>query len=136
MEGLEIHAYHGRGYQPLVRSQGWMVALLNYETMMSADKALDVERHLNSDEVFILIKGRAALYIVSGEGPLQVVEMIPGVVYNVLHGVWHNLLASEDVSLAIVENQGTDLDKTASETRLLSVAERQRLLANLPAWQK
>ena len=70
--GIEIYKYSGAGYKPLIYSHDWMVALLNYEDIMGLDKAVDIERHVQTDEVFILLKGRATFYLVAEGQPMQV----------------------------------------------------------------
>ena len=132
--GLEIFEYRDAGYKPLVYSQDWMVALLNYEEIMALENAHEIERHVLTDEVFILLKGRAAFYLAQEGKSLQIIELNPGVVYNVKKGTWHNLLATKDAAFAIVENR--DTDKHDTEIRLLSGTERQSMLNQLPAWLK
>ncbi len=58
--------------------------------------------------------------------------MIPGAVYNVLRGTWHNLLATRDASWIIVENQGTD--NSNSEFRQLTESERAQIIQKKPDW--
>ena len=132
--GIEIYKYSGAGYKPLIYSHDWMVALLNYEDIMGLDKAVDIERHVQTDEVFILLKGRATFYLVAEGQPLQVVELKPGLVYNVIKGTWHNLLATQDAAFTIVENR--DTDKFDTEIRPLTDEERQCMLGQIPAWLK
>ena len=134
VNGIEIYEYHGAGYKPLVYSHDWMVALLNYEDLMGLEKAHEIERHVKTDEVFILLKGRAAFYLVAGDQLLQVIELKPGQVYNVIKGTWHNLLATKEAVFAIVENRDTDVFDT--EIRPLTGEERQRLLGQAPGWLK
>lgn len=132
VQGLEIFEYHQAGYMPLVYSHDWMVALLNYEPSMGVENAIEIERHVKTDEVFILLHGKAALYLVAGDQLLRVMEMKPGLIYNVKKGTWHNLLATKDVVLAIVENR--DTDKYDTELRPLIVDEKQEILRQLPDW--
>lgn len=132
--GIEVYEYTGPGYKPLVYSQEWMVALLNYEDIMGLEKALGIERHVKTDEVFILLKGQAAFYLIEGDQPLQVVELKPGLIYNVRAGTWHNLLATQEAVFAIVENR--DTDRFDTEIRPLSDKERERMHALLPGWVK
>jgi mannose-6-phosphate isomerase-like protein (cupin superfamily) len=134
VNGIEVHEYTGAGYKPLVYGQGWMVALLNYEDIMRPDRATEIERHVKTDEVFILLEGRAVFYLESEGQPLRVVELKPGLVYNVTQGTWHNLLATRDATLAIVENR--DTDKFDTEIRPLTDEERQRMFGQLPEWLK
>jgi hypothetical protein len=133
-QGLEVYEYEKPGYQPLVYSHDWMVALLNYEDNMGLDKAVEIERHVKTDEVFILLKGQAALYLVAGDHPLEIVELKPGWVFNVTKGTWHNLLATKDARFAIIENR--DTDKFDTEIRPLIDEEQQLLLGQLPRWVK
>ena len=133
-EGLEVFTHEAAGYQPLVYSRDWMVALLNYEDIMALENAVDIERHVQTDEVFILLHGQAAFYLVAGGGPLQVVDLQPGLVYKVTPGTWHNLLATREAAFAIVEKR--DTDKFDTQVRPLSADERQSLLAQLPGWLK
>jgi mannose-6-phosphate isomerase-like protein (cupin superfamily) len=132
IKGLEIYEYTGTGYKPLVYCQGWMVALLNYEDIMRPDRATKIERHMKTDEVFILLEGQAAFYLETEGQPPRVVELKPGLVYNVTKGTWHNLLATREAALAIVENR--DTDKFDTEIRPLTEEERQGMLGQLPDW--
>ncbi len=131
--GLDIYEWKETGYSPLVFSHDWMVSLLNWEPIFDLRNAGEIERHVHTDEVFILIKGKAVIFTVD-EGGMQVKEMIPGAVYNVLQGVWHNLLASQDASWVIVENRDTHLND--GEFRRLDEGEMEFLWARLPAWAK
>ena len=128
---LEIHTYNGIGYQPLVFSDGWQAALLNWEPIFDLANAGEIERHNQTDEVFVLWRGRAVIFVSDGER-LQVEEMQAGAIYNVPRGVWHNLLARRDASWIIVENRDTHLGDT--ELRQMNPVEWAQLRALLPAW--
>lgn len=130
-ESLAAYTWLEEGYQPLVFSHDWQVALLNWEPLFDLANVGEVERHLETDEVFILLRGQAALFVITDSG-LRVQDMEPGAVYNVRQGVWHNLLSTRDATWVIVENRDTHLHDC--EFRQLSAAERGVFLANLPAW--
>ncbi len=131
--GLQVFTWNETGYQPLVFSHDWQVASLNWEPTFELEKLGEVERHNHTDEVFILTKGKAVLFTIDAQG-LQVEEMIPGAVYNVRQGVWHNLTSTRDASWIIVENRDTHLHDC--EFRLLDAEELCELKLNLPAWVK
>lgn len=128
---LETHIADGPGYQPLVFSSGWQAAILNWEPPMDPGRLSEIERHARTDEVFVLWRGRAAL-VLEAPGGLHVVELQPGVVYNVRAGAWHTLVANRAASLVIVEDRDTHLHDT--ELRPLQAAERRQALAQLPEW--
>ena len=132
--GIEVHDHLLTGYKPLVYSRDWMVALLNFEESMQVQKAIEIEQHQHTDEVFILVKGRAAFYLVVEDQPLEIIEMDPGKIYNVIKGTWHNLLATPGAAFCIVENRDTDILDT--HIRALTVSERHQMFAQLPAWLK
>ena len=119
---------------PLVFSHDWQVALLNWEPIFDLDEADQVERHNQTDEVFVLVKGQAVLFTITVDGEMNVVEMRPNVVYNVLQGCWHNLISTRDATWIIVENRDTHLGD--GEFRRLTEDEMASLHAQLPAWAR
>lgn len=130
-DAIQIHTWAGEGYQPLVFSADWMVALLNWEPLFDAANLREIERHAQTDEVFVLLRGRAALFVLTDRG-LELVEMVPGALYNVTRGTWHNLVSTRDAAWVIVEGRDTHLHDT--EIRPLSPAELAQLRSLLPEW--
>jgi mannose-6-phosphate isomerase-like protein (cupin superfamily) len=128
---LEVLGWEEEGYKPLVFAPGWQVALLNWEPVFDLDRLGEIERHNQTDEVFVLLSGRAVLFVVSAAG-LHVEDMQPGLVYNVRKGVWHNLISTRDASWLIVEDRDTHLHDC--EYRELTADERAALFARLPDW--
>jgi mannose-6-phosphate isomerase-like protein (cupin superfamily) len=112
-QSVEIFSHDAPGYKPLVYYEGWRVALLNYDRdKFSREHLSYLERHNNTDEVFILLKGSCTLYIGNGVskndiGTVEALKMESGKLYNIKKGVWHNLSGSADMSLAIIENAET-----------------------------
>ena len=107
---IEIKRFKGEGYRPLVSHAGWRVAVLNYLDELHPSHIADMERHLGTDEVFVLIKGWGVLLL--GGNAAQVegltdVEMEIGTVYNIRMNTWHGILMSADASVLIVENDDT-----------------------------
>ncbi len=131
--GLEVHDWSEDGYMPLVFSHDWQAAILNWEPVFDLENVSQVERHNQTDEVFVLTRGKAVLFTIDSRG-MQVEEMKIGAIYNVLKGVWHNLVSTRDASWIIVENRDTHLHD--GEFRQLTEEERALLRANLPAWAK
>jgi hypothetical protein len=128
---LEVIPYKGEGYAPLLFSAGWMVAILNSDPSMDSTNLSEMERHAQTDEVFGLWCGRAALVVKEG-AEIQVTELQPGVIYNVRSGGWHTVIASRDASMWIVENRDTHLHDT--ELRRMTVVELAQARRRLPEW--
>jgi ureidoglycolate hydrolase len=107
---LEVRYFDGEGYRPLIDYGAWRVAVLRYLDELQPDKIATVERHMETDEVFILLKGQAILFV--GEGEPEVDELHTQVmdlekVYNIKKGIWHTIVMSKDATVLIVENQDT-----------------------------
>jgi len=128
---IETLKWQGPGYQPLVFFGGWQVAVLNWENSMAPDHICEIERHCETDEVFILGQGKTVLYTESDHS-FQMIDMEPGVIYNVPKGTWHNLVATKDASLWIIENRDTHLHDT--EIRTLEAIEKEQVRNLLPDW--
>ena len=131
---LEIYDWAGEGFAPLVFTESWQAALLNWEPLFDRKNLNEIERHNETDEVFVLLRGRALLFTRPDDGALRAVEMQAGTIYNVPAGVWHNLVATRDVSFLIVENRDTHLHDT--EIRPITAAELAQLDAQLPGWAR
>ena len=110
---LEVKSYEKEGYKPLIYHGDWMMAILNY--CPGVDKATrkeEFEKHLNTDEAFALLNGKAILIVASGIDKVEKIHLVPmkkGGFYNVRQGVWHSIAMSKDAKVAIIENRDTDL---------------------------
>jgi len=107
---LEIVEHTGEGYKPLVDYSDWRVAILNLEDEYVLEKINKFSRHNQTDEVFLLLKGKCILFI--GEGDVAVtdihaVDMQPLKLYNVKKSAWHTHTLSDDAMVLIVENRDT-----------------------------
>lgn len=107
---IEVTTYEGEGYRPVIDYQTWRVAILNYCEELEIENLKTMQRHLESDEVFVLLKGNCVLFSGGQEdsiGPVEVIRMEPLKLYNVKRGVWHTHTLDQDGMVLIVENQNT-----------------------------
>jgi len=112
---LEVRAYTGPGYKPLVDFGAWRVAVLNYLEANQPHLIDRFERHMETDEVFVLLQGHAVLLIGEGDDEVERVFFQPmemGRVYNIKARTWHSAVLSKEVSLLVVENQDTGENNT------------------------
>jgi ureidoglycolate hydrolase len=112
---LEISVYDGVGYQPLIDYGAWRVAILRWEQSMLPEKMEYMERHTQTDEVFVLMNGQATLILGGNGSKAQGVDkqaMEQGKLYNVKRYTWHTITLSQDASILIVENQDTGNENT------------------------
>lgn len=104
---IEIYEYDGAGYEPTMHFGEWRVALMNYSDDLAALKKY--EHHLLTDEVFVLLDGKATLVV--GDDKTEY-KMEKFKIYNIKKGVWHGTVMSPDAKLLIVENQNTTADNS------------------------
>ena len=119
---LEIYSYEGDGYKSMVFYEGWRVAFLKHADRFDKDLVDKMERHMLTDEVFVLLEGEGFLII--GEDD-KVCPMEKNKLYNVKKAVWHNICVSRDALVLIVENAETGLPNT--EYRALSAEWKKQL---------
>jgi hypothetical protein len=112
---VEIREFTGIGYKPIIDFLEWRVAILNYIDEIHPGNIEKMERHNETDEVFVLIKGQGVLFLGDGQGgdvKIQPQVMEPGKIYNVKQTVWHSVVLSRDGSVLIVENRDTGRENT------------------------
>lgn len=126
---VEIRKYEGAGFKPLVFFGNWRVAALNYANSIHPDNNKSMERHTETDEVFVLTRGRGVL-LIGGNGPepegMYPQAMEIGTIYNVRKRTWHTILLSRDASVLIVEQ--ADTGEYNSESASLSAESYSQLL--------
>lgn len=124
---LEIREYQGEGYKPLIDYGQWRVAILRYQDDLQPELIDQMERHNETDEVFVLLCGQGVL-ILGGTGSQiegfypQVMEY--GKLYNVKRSAWHTILLTRDASVLLVENNDTT-EQNSEYTRLSADYRRQ-----------
>ena len=109
MIGLDILEHDGTEYRRLVNNARWTLASLNWAPRFDEKNLVEMERHNLTDEVFVLLQGKAALLV--GDRAERV-EMEPLKYYNVRAGIWHHIIVSKDARVLVAENANTSKDNT------------------------
>jgi gentisate 1,2-dioxygenase len=122
---IEVCGHDEPDYKPLVDFEAWRVALINYTAEYIPGKIARMQRHNETDEVFVLLAGRCILFL--GEGAESVtnvhaVDMELYKLYNVKRGAWHSHTFSGDAKVLIVENR----DTTYENSPFVDLSESQR----------
>lgn len=114
-EWIAISSYDGEGYVPMIDYQSWRVAILNYCEELEIQNLKAMQKHDQSDEVFVLLSGNCTLFTGgTGDtiGTIDMVHMEPKKLYNVRRGVFHTHTLDKNGSVLIVENQNTGDDNS------------------------
>ena len=112
---LTEHVYDEPGYRPLVDFGAWRVAVLNAIDELAPARLTDMQRHDETDEVFVLLSGRCILFLGEGDASvtaIHAVDMVPGRVYNVRRGAWHTHTLDAAGSVLVVENRDTTYENS------------------------
>jgi hypothetical protein len=131
IQQVEVLSWQGQGFRPLVEFESWIVALMNWEQRFDLTGIGDIERHNETDEVFVLSHGKSVLFVVV-EDRLRAYDMEPGVIYNVTKGTWHSVIGNKDTTWLIVESSTTSRKNT--DHRHLSEDEIKSLKEQYPSW--
>lgn len=134
---LEISEYKGQGYQPLIDYRGWRVALLRYIDELKPENLHTMQRHDETDEVFVLLEGRCILFLGEGNAKISAIhvqDMEPFKLYNIKKSCWHTHTLSEGTTVLIVENQ--DTGRHNSPEIDLTIEQREKLILETKTlWQ-
>ncbi|MBT3190804.1 MAG: hypothetical protein HN736_15015 [Anaerolineae bacterium] len=127
---VEISEFTGEGYRPLVDYGEWRVAILRYIDELAPENISFMERHNETDEVFVLLEGRCVLLIGEGEDGIEKIHgvtMLPHKLYNIKQGIYHSHALSHDAIVLVVENRDTGVIN--SKSVFLTDQQREEILA-------
>lgn len=109
-ELLEIYEHREDNFKPVVDYGAWRVALLNSGSASVPDNITFLQKHNETDEIFVLLSGKCVLFVADGEdrpGGIYAEVLQPLKVYNVKRGVWHTHILTEGTAVLVVENRDT-----------------------------
>jgi ureidoglycolate hydrolase len=112
---VEIGSSFEQTYRPVLDFHGWKVAMLRYFEVVAPNTFYRVERHWNTNEVFILTAGHADLIVLEGEEKPRKPYVIPmklNVAYNIQQSVWHHVVMSPDAHIVLFERSETSVETT------------------------
>ena len=105
---IEIFEFDGDNYSKLTSFESWRVAMINYGNRVEKENLYRMERHMLTDEVFVLLDGEATLIV----GDEKQVPMEKNKIYNIPKAAWHAIFVSRDAKVLIVENENTGVENT------------------------
>ncbi len=107
---IDVLQYLDEGYKPIIDFETWRVAVLRYCEELEVQNLKTMQKHSQSDEVFVLLEGNCTLF--EGEqgdyiGAVDAIALEPLKMYNVKKGTWHTHTLDKNATVLIVENQNT-----------------------------
>ncbi|MBE6618582.1 MAG: cupin domain-containing protein [Ruminococcaceae bacterium] len=102
---MEIKKSSQKEWEISAQCGKWIVGMITYGKKYSSFSML--ERHNCTDEVFVLAKGKATIYVADENIKVSSYEMEQGAVYHVKKGEWHHIVVSRDAVVTVVQNSDT-----------------------------
>ena len=102
---IKVFSHFADGFRVAAEYGEWKVGVLRYNERFS--RLGEMERHMLTDEVFVLVEGSATLYTDD-----ETIKMDAGTVYTVPAAVWHHIVVSADACVLVVENRNTSIENT------------------------
>ena len=95
------------GFDTVVLNDRFKCAFITHSPYYSFGKVDHMKRHNNTDEVFVLLSGRAVMLILEN-GEYQRHPLEQRKAYNVKKSTWHYLAVSDDAMVFVAEGADTD----------------------------
>lgn len=113
---VERVRYDGMGFSAVKAFSDWRIGMIHRSPFFS--RFTYWERHMQTDEVFILLSGHATLYTKNDEGAVERDEMVPDVLYDVRQGTWHYIIIEPESTVIVVENRDTGCSNSEYDSAL------------------
>ena len=117
------YSFEGEGMTRVFENAKWMVGIKNWKPMNDITGIDRLERHNETDELFVLLNGKCTLVFANEteEGlKIEYVPMEPIKVYNIPATLWHNTVTQKDTKLCLIEDSATG---AANSNELMLTAE-------------
>lgn len=136
-EYIEIKELNTEGYLPVISYGGWRLAQLRFCEDLLIENIRTMQKHEETDEVFVLLKGEGMLFTggrFDRVDDVSCVRLEPLKLYNVKKGVWHNHVISEDATVLIIENDNTSDDNSPVQELNMKEQDMVKLLYEKNRW--
>ncbi|PJJ30281.1 cupin domain-containing protein [Lacrimispora celerecrescens] len=112
---IAVYEFAGEGMQRVFENEKWTVGIKNWKPANDVTGIDCLERHNNTDELFVLVEGACTLIYAneSKEGlEFGVVNMQPDKVYNIPATLWHNTITQKDTKMILIEDSNTSMNNS------------------------
>ncbi len=109
------YEYEGEGLTRVFENEKWMVGIKNWKPANDIAQIDCIERHNETDELFVLLAGKCVLVFANEENGTLVfdaVDMQPNKVYNIPCSLWHNTITTKETKLILVEDSATGMNNS------------------------
>lgn len=109
------YEFSGEGMKRVFENEKWTVGIKNWKPANDITGIDCLERHNQTDELFVLISGSCTL-VYANETPsgltLECVNMEPKKVYNIPATLWHNTITEKETKMILIEDSNTSMENS------------------------
>lgn len=112
---IESYSFTGEGMQRVYENKKWTVGIKNYKPANDIKNIDCIERHNETDELFVLISGSCTLVFANDDNGVlkfEALKMEPNKVYNIPQSLWHNTLTQSDTKMILIEDSSTGMNNS------------------------
>lgn len=99
------------GFDTVVKSERFKCAFITHSPAYAFGRVDQMKRHNKTDEIFVLLSGRAVMLILENE-KFEEYALVSGSACNVQKGTWHYLAVSDEACVFVVESSDTNAANT------------------------
>ena len=99
------------GFDAVISEQGFKCAYITHSDAYSFGEVMEMKRHNETEEVFVLLSGDAVMLTLEG-GVFVETPLAKGEATVVAKGTYHYLGVTENASVFVVERDDTGKDNT------------------------
>ena len=100
-----------KGFCPVVMADGFKCAYITHSSDYSFGSVTLMKRHNLTDEVFVLLEGKAVMLTLSDDGFVKT-PLEQNVAFTVEKGTYHYLATTEDANVFVCERADTGAANT------------------------
>lgn len=112
---IENFSFDGEGMKRVFENEKWTVGIKNWKPANDVIGIDCLERHNQTDELFVLIEGDCTLVTANETDKGYVFESIkmePDKVYNIPATLWHNTITRKDTKMILIEDSNTSMENS------------------------
>ncbi|MBO5007328.1 MAG: hypothetical protein J6D26_00640 [Clostridia bacterium] len=100
------------GFNVVFKNESFKCAFITYSEAYSDKTVKEMKRHNTTDEIFILLKGEASIFIYEEGKKAEKIHMKKHKAYNITKNTWHHVTVSHDAELFVIENSNCSSENT------------------------
>lgn len=112
---IASYEFSGEGMKRVYENEEWTVGIKNWKPANDITGIDCLERHNNTDELFVLVAGTCTLVFAENTKDglvLGHVTMEPYKVYNIPATLWHNTITAMDTKMILMEASDTSMENS------------------------